>query len=288
MLYTRCPDCETTFRVTEAALQQADGQVRCGRCTHVFDARDSLSDHLGDGDDGAAADLNLGADDEGVAKDTGAPAGDPDSPDAAPAMSSADVAAVLDAPPPPPVWLSGDATTEARRNPLWLAAAGLALLALGAQFVHHNRFALVENGIAGPLLRRVYTIFGSGIEPEWNLGEYELLDWIAVAEPAQSGHANLVIRAELVNSAVRAQPYPLIWLRLLDRWEDTVAARLFTPNEYLVAHEPGPDSMMAAGSSVDMALVLVDPGTDAYGFELAVCVRSKDRVRCDTDATFRD
>jgi len=37
---TKCPKCETTFRVSEAQLQVAKGKVRCGSCLHVFKAED--------------------------------------------------------------------------------------------------------------------------------------------------------------------------------------------------------------------------------------------------------
>jgi len=45
MLVTTCPDCETTFRVTAGILEQAGGQVRCGRCGVVFNANKSLREH---------------------------------------------------------------------------------------------------------------------------------------------------------------------------------------------------------------------------------------------------
>ena len=38
MLFTRCPECRTTFRVSDEALKKANGQVRCGRCASVFNA----------------------------------------------------------------------------------------------------------------------------------------------------------------------------------------------------------------------------------------------------------
>ena len=44
MFFTRCPDCATTFRVTDEALQKAHGQVRCGRCASVFNAYSELRD----------------------------------------------------------------------------------------------------------------------------------------------------------------------------------------------------------------------------------------------------
>ena len=43
-MITRCPTCNTAFRVTEAQLSARGGQVRCGACTHVFDASASLQE----------------------------------------------------------------------------------------------------------------------------------------------------------------------------------------------------------------------------------------------------
>ena len=37
-LVTRCPACNTTFQVVRDQLRISDGWVRCGRCSHVFDA----------------------------------------------------------------------------------------------------------------------------------------------------------------------------------------------------------------------------------------------------------
>lgn len=45
-LITRCPSCGTAFRVRDHQLEARDGRVRCGRCSVVFDARDSLAEHL--------------------------------------------------------------------------------------------------------------------------------------------------------------------------------------------------------------------------------------------------
>ncbi|MFC7420883.1 DUF3426 domain-containing protein [Iodobacter arcticus] len=39
---TRCPNCQTAFRVTEAQLQAHRGKVRCGRCAFVFNAKECI------------------------------------------------------------------------------------------------------------------------------------------------------------------------------------------------------------------------------------------------------
>ena len=41
-LVTRCPDCATQFKVSEAQLQVANGKVRCGSCLAVFEGVDNL------------------------------------------------------------------------------------------------------------------------------------------------------------------------------------------------------------------------------------------------------
>ncbi len=41
-MLTRCPACETHFRVTAEQLKARSGRVRCGECQHIFNALDSL------------------------------------------------------------------------------------------------------------------------------------------------------------------------------------------------------------------------------------------------------
>ena len=50
LLATRCPFCETVFRLQPAQLAQRRGLVRCGTCQEVFDASSSLFDVTEGGD----------------------------------------------------------------------------------------------------------------------------------------------------------------------------------------------------------------------------------------------
>lgn len=43
-MYTRCPHCQSTYRLTAELLRVADGEVRCGSCNTVFNALHSLRD----------------------------------------------------------------------------------------------------------------------------------------------------------------------------------------------------------------------------------------------------
>jgi predicted Zn finger-like uncharacterized protein len=47
-LLTRCPHCDTLFRVTPSQLQARGGKVRCGRCMNVFDGFQALAVEEGD------------------------------------------------------------------------------------------------------------------------------------------------------------------------------------------------------------------------------------------------
>jgi predicted Zn finger-like uncharacterized protein len=51
-LITKCPACDTMFKVVPDQLRVSDGWVRCGQCNEVFDANLNLQDetfHLGSG-----------------------------------------------------------------------------------------------------------------------------------------------------------------------------------------------------------------------------------------------
>ena len=43
-MYTQCPDCGTSFRITAVVLKQAAGKVRCGGCGNAFNALAYLSE----------------------------------------------------------------------------------------------------------------------------------------------------------------------------------------------------------------------------------------------------
>ncbi len=43
-MYTRCPDCETTFRLGAEDLRRAQGKVRCGDCGNVFNALEFIAE----------------------------------------------------------------------------------------------------------------------------------------------------------------------------------------------------------------------------------------------------
>ena len=45
-MLTRCPHCQTAFRVATDQLRSHHGRVRCGNCNAVFNALDTLVEQL--------------------------------------------------------------------------------------------------------------------------------------------------------------------------------------------------------------------------------------------------
>jgi predicted Zn finger-like uncharacterized protein len=333
MLFTRCPECETTFRVTDETLKKANGQVRCGRCASVFNAYAELHDptaksfepeaerprsavdETGDppapppapppspappsGSETVEPDLSAAANGTASVADVVAEAtlaateseadGGPQ-PDSG-AISPTEVDRVLTTtvgpslPPTAYAW-PPSGVGEQRTSRKWSVAAALALLALGAQTVHHFRSQLAGHSALGPLLAQVYGVFGAELTPSWDVRQYEIIDWIATAEPNSRGLGSLKITARIQNRGPQRQPYPAVQLRLKDRWEEAVGSRMFGPAEYLPRDTPS-GRLMSPGETARAEIEVVDPGPDAYGFELDVCIEVEaSLVTCGTDKVF--
>jgi predicted Zn finger-like uncharacterized protein len=338
MLFTRCPDCETTFRVTDETLKKANGQVRCGRCASVFNAYAELQDS-------AAKSVEATPPSPAVTPRTSEPVAAPRAPEATVPPVVATTARAAATPPsavaPPaedfgqrPVAevvgevavaetessgkaepdldlitakqvdevLASPITTPPASEPRswtafgtepaakapsrwWGVAAAFSLLALGAQVVHYFRADVAAHATFGPWIQQAYALVGVELAPHWDVRQYQILDWVAMAEPNSRGLGSLKIAARIKNNGPMRQPYPAVQLRLKDRWEKAVSSRLFTPAEYLPRDTPR--GLMSPGETTRAEIEVVDPGPDAYGFELDVCIEVEaSLVTCGTDKVF--
>jgi len=121
---------------------------------------------------------------------------------------------------------------------------------------------------------------GGGSASGSKLSAYQLRQWGVTGEPGATG--TLRVRATILNTAAQLQPYPLLRVTLANRFGTRVAQREFEPSDYLGKSTA---RMLAPGERVDAILDIVDPGKDAEGFEIDVCVRGADkRVQCAGDA----
>jgi predicted Zn finger-like uncharacterized protein len=153
---------------------------------------------------------------------------------------------------------------------VWISAAVALALLLVFQVVQTNREWLSGHA---PLLD------GDG-KPAATLATYQLRQWGVTGDPGANG--TLRVRASIMNAAAQLQPYPLLRVTLADRFGTRVGAREFEPAEYL---GKAPARMLAPGEQVDAILNILDPGKDAEGFEIDVCIRTAEkRIVCAADA----
>jgi len=169
-----------------------------------------------------------------------------------------------------------DINPPRRRLPsaAWVTTAVVLALVLAMQVVRSNGDWLATHA---PLL-------GGSSSLAANLSAYQLRQWGVTGDPGAKG--TLRVRASIMNAAAQLQPYPLLRLTLANRFGTRVGQREFEPAEYLgkpTAH------MLAPGERIDATLDILDPGKDAEGFEIDVCVRRSDRkVVCAGDAPAAD
>jgi hypothetical protein len=158
----------------------------------------------------------------------------------------------------------------------WGGAAAVLALALLGQMILENRAWLAALGpLRGPL-QSVYESLGLKVQAPMNLSAYQLRQWGVSGDPSAAG--TLRVRASILNTSALLQPYPLLRVTLANRFGTHVGA----PAEYLGRPTA---RLMTPGERADATLDIQDPGKDAEGFELDLCLRGPEqRIACAADA----
>ena len=149
------------------------------------------------------------------------------------------------------------------------ALVAVLLLALVTQLIHYNRDSLAANSSWGPQIRAIYATLGTQLYPNWSLDSYRVSGSEAVA--GRTAPAALDIMANVVVTAEDAVGMPMIRVALRDRWSNPIASRVFSPAEYLSDFETWPQ-MLSPGMSLPVDISVADPGTDAHGYIIDVCL----------------
>jgi hypothetical protein len=144
--------------------------------------------------------------------------------------------------------------------------------------IHENRGWLATH--APGSLHGLYVALGVASPAAAALSSYQLRQWGVTGDPNASG--TLRVRASILNASPQLQPYPLLRVALANRFGTRIGTRDFEPSEYMgkpIAR------MLAPGERVDATLDIVDPGKDAEGFEIDVCLRNiEQKISCAGDA----
>ena len=262
-LYTRCTNCETTFRVTTQQLQASGGQVRCGRCETIFDAFATLTAQVPQPASPApavAAAQPLQRD-PSVTESSAQPivAGLPLSQKDKPQPGRPDPAASLyewefRMPESPP------------RTLLWTLLALLLSMVLAVQAVYAFRAEIM---VLMPQTRNYYTraceslgcmIGLPKLSNHLHIEESEL----KAVDPSHPNEIQLLLSVR--NRAQIELAYPAFELTLTNSLEQALARRVFLPAEYLppTAQSEG----LQAGTELPIQLYLDTGALRAAGYRL--------------------
>ena len=297
-MLTRCPACETHFRVTAEQLKARAGRVRCGECQHVFNALDSLIEEPMLVAAPPAPESPLQSVAPVLSGAEAVPAAHPDveeleiavppapTPEPIPAIVADEqqdlaTALPLEAEEPPAPEATEAAEPEAdvpdwsetfpepppppRRWP-WVIGSLAASAAIGLQAAVAFR---VELAVLWPETRPALVALCDFADCEVGLPTKVALVSIEASDlvPDKEHTGRLALTATLKNRAPFTQQFPHLELTLTDTADKAIARKVLAPTDYLP-----PKTALANGMSSNadiMVTIGVDPGEmTASGYRL--------------------
>ena len=221
-MVTTCPGCNTTFRVRHEDLQASEGRVRCGQCTEIFNALDSLAT-LDDVPDPVRETVQQ-------ARRTPQKASDP--------ITIPKLQNKISGMQAKPLKFTNGAWEKTERHPArtaaWSIAVLLLFLLLAAQVAYFFR---VQIAAYYPETRPYLQRYCEQLHCTVDLPRYA--EWVSIEASdlqADPQRPNLIIlTATLRNRAPFAQAYPALELTFTNTQAKMVARRVLSPADYLAS-----------------------------------------------------
>jgi predicted Zn finger-like uncharacterized protein len=285
-MITHCPSCHTFFRVHAEQLAARAGQVRCGKCSRVFDALEHLIEEIAparaprpkpefeamraDAADAEPAPEPAIAQAAYIVAEAPEPRGEtPETAILEPAIAEPANAE--------PVTASGasafgfgpvavaEPPTHARRWP-WLLGGLLLLLILLAQAAYHYRSAIT---LLFPETKPYATALCASLSCELPLPRrIELMSIEASDLQADTTNPNvMVLSATLKNRAIFNQQHPLLELTLTDAQDQPVVRRVLAPQDYL-GKAVNTQTGFAANTEIAIKVFIEGSQVKATGYRL--------------------
>ena len=296
LMFSRCPNCQTTFKVSTPQLEAADGLVRCGNCMTTFSAPEHK---LADGGDNPEANNEAQSDSAGTADDAlvteswlaqllpePTESDDAPSPAAAqnnhnhrrqpgepsrrePTIDSYPKLEMLQRIAPEPIAIN----PKRQLQPLQWLRAGMGTLCCTLLLALLAMQWFVREPDRWPALTTVPGLaWACQYYPCQMQGSYSSEQLAVYSHPDEGGV--LVVEAVISNNSAIALPYPELALQFTDLENRPVAQRQFSPADYLRGEASGARQMPPA-TPVRIALTIRDPGPGAVNYSLELIALSK-------------
>jgi predicted Zn finger-like uncharacterized protein len=174
----------------------------------------------------------------------------------------------------PFLWAPPAAPVAVRSGRHWAYTAGSGLLALllVMQVLHQQREKLATNPTLTEPLQRTYAALGLPLWPAWDLSAYQVRNSEAIADRNSPDTLDILARIAVVGDDPVGLPFVRVTLR--DGLSRPLDSRVFQPAEYL-GKNPRPREPVSPGTLIPVEISLRDPGKDAQGFDVDVCIMSQ-------------
>lgn len=276
---THCPSCQTQFFVTEEQLNKHHGQVRCGQCLHVFDAKEQF----------------VPLDDESDASNTSAPINTAQPVE--PANTSVETAELKakfsssaqlsnytsngnifivddqpynpDNPPPKAIKKSTFKPLAGKSSnllKLLFALIFLIIAALQSIYFLRNDLAIYYPSIK-PYLVKICKPLTCSIDLPKKIELIVIDDSDMQEDKTYMGLMRL--SSTLINQATFNQAFPNVEVTLTDIEDKPKLRRVFKPNEYLPEHADITNGI-AAGEEIKIKLAITTGDTTVAGYRVFV------------------
>ena len=297
-MITQCPSCDTHFRVRVEHLTARAGQVRCGKCSRIFNAIEHLIDEaalapaprpteetaVGRADAGVtpAGTGSASADSEEIRAEARAhlpnaiaevePRAPAPAPNEEPSRPVARLS-VPDATPPGASTFDFGPVAAARpggrtRRWPWLLGALLLLAILLAQLAYIYRGALT---LLFPEAKPYAVALCAKLGCEVPLPRrVDLMSIEASDLQADTSNSNvMVLTATIKNRAIFTQQYPFLELTLTDSQDQPLVRRVLAPQDY-AGKDFKPQAGVAANGEIALKVIIEGTQVKATGYRLYV------------------
>jgi predicted Zn finger-like uncharacterized protein len=243
MSLTRCPHCQTVFRIDDEQLQARGGVVRCGQCQQIFQA----TRHL----------IDVEAKDTTATGTDSPPTSKPKKPRKKRRLISAHLPTIDE--------LLGRTPQQRTRTIFWIIGIMLVTSLFLAQIMYFYSDDLSQNRLLRPLIVATCKPFKCKTSLLQDVSNIELAD--TQIRPHPKFKKALRINATLINRADFAQPYPLIEVTLTENSGRIIARKTFKPREY-IRNLGKNNNKMPTNVSVRARLDVTSPGNRAQNYEI--------------------
>ncbi len=260
-MYTKCPECNSVFRISTELLEMADGLVRCGICDEIFNGTDHLHEDdkepLSEDESKIEYKHEFEVDSE-LDNETYVEIDDDHQDDEDTLIDSDSIPTVIRDD------FGGNVLAKAN-SPLqiimWtLGSIALALFFLGQITYWQNVSVLPQSWV-----NNFCAIVGCDSNAERDLSTVRILNRNIFTHPNVKNA--LMITTSFVNESDHVQHFPFLQIALLNTHGEIVAIRRFSPADYLV-NKDLIEARMQPNQPVGARLEVFDPGSTVIAYEI--------------------